>query len=368
MRHLQILYLWKVPKENWPGLKKRTNIKLLFISLLIAFVIGELVLAVAGFNPRRGLFLEVPELNKFYSVDSIDGLLFNKKSRKEFNDAGFRDVDAFVNMDNDSSLKKILVLGDSFTYGAAAIYSGKPGFVEVMEASLNEKCNTVAWNTGIPGIGQVQQLHILKRYLPLMKPDIVVLGFYMNDFYENVFPMGIHYVYQTGEWINRYEQLAEGKMKTLTPKEAYYRAHPVVTSLSNLHESSRIFKLLGQVLSKYGSPKNKMKGKVSEEAIRGLEITDALMGQIKQEVDSTNTSFLVLIIPSRKDITAGKPGVQYEAIMEIVRNHNMPTMEVFSDLTPEDYMQTSDTHWTAEAHLKIGRYLSTRLQETLDCK
>jgi len=106
-----------------------------------------------------------------------------------YNQDGFRDQDEFHHKNIDQTAFRVLLLGDSFTYGAAAVYNHRDGFADVLQKELEKTRPTLVWNTGIPGIGQKQELHLLKRYFPMLTPQIVILGFCMNDFYDNLYPM-----------------------------------------------------------------------------------------------------------------------------------------------------------------------------------
>ena len=102
------------------------------------------------------------------------------------NRQGFYDTDDFTAGDDLDGRMRILMLGDSFTFGIFAD-SGK-SYVETIEANFPQ---TVVWNTGIPGAGTHQALALFQRYAPILQPQLTILGFFMNDFGENLLPMDI---------------------------------------------------------------------------------------------------------------------------------------------------------------------------------
>jgi len=105
----------------------------------------------------------------------------NKKIRFTQNNQGFR-------MNRDVSIKKpndvirIILLGDSFTEGGG-VDDG-----ETYDAQLTKLLPTKyeVINMGRSGTGTAQQLPFLKEVGLKLSPDIVILFFYQNDFYDNI--------------------------------------------------------------------------------------------------------------------------------------------------------------------------------------
>jgi lysophospholipase L1-like esterase len=88
--------------------------------------------------------------------------------------------------------KKILLLGDSFTWGHST-QNKTNSFADLLVAK-----GYVVYNTGISGADPAQYLAVAKKYVPLLKPDYVVVNFFMgNDiqyYKREVKPyMPIHY-------------------------------------------------------------------------------------------------------------------------------------------------------------------------------
>ena len=74
----------------------------------------------------------------------------------------------------ETKLTKILFVGDSFTWG-----SGDPitnSFVDIVS-----RRGYLVFNTGIPGTAPNQYAFLVEKYVPLLKPDIVAVMFYMGN-------------------------------------------------------------------------------------------------------------------------------------------------------------------------------------------
>ena len=100
------------------------------------------------------------------------------------NAQGFHDRQDFVYSPSLETRIRILALGDSFTYGEAADI-GK-SYVETIEANVG---SSVVWNTGIFGVGTNQALAAFHMFAPELKPHLTIYGFYVNDFFDNLFPV-----------------------------------------------------------------------------------------------------------------------------------------------------------------------------------
>ena len=100
------------------------------------------------------------------------------------NAQGFHDTQDFIYDPSLDGQTRILVLGDSFTYGQQADI-GK-SYVERIEAGGARR---TVWNTGLIGVGTNQSLAAFHMFAPALKPHLTIYGFYVNDFFDNLFPV-----------------------------------------------------------------------------------------------------------------------------------------------------------------------------------
>lgn len=84
--------------------------------------------------------------------------------------------------DTASDVKRILFLGDSYTFGwGVDQHETLPRAVEAALAEPPFNLEVDAWNLGVPGYNTVQEFHLLKEVMHRYSPDLVVLGYVMND-------------------------------------------------------------------------------------------------------------------------------------------------------------------------------------------
>ena len=76
--------------------------------------------------------------------------------------------------------QRVLFLGDSYTYGDCV--AGEAVFHQRIERELRaEGVQVKCINAGVPGYNSVQELALLREIFDQYKPDLVVLGYVMND-------------------------------------------------------------------------------------------------------------------------------------------------------------------------------------------
>ncbi len=166
----------------------RKRLKLIFFQLALLLV---LLLAVEIFLRWRGYAPGDmrPNWLNFHAVDTLkvinnfkvndEGILiadsnFWKGGPIVINEEGFRSP-SFKTID--TAKKKVLFIGDSFTWGLSADPVPDHCFVDIIR---NEN-NYEVINLGIPATDPPQYCALAKKYIPRFKPDITFVVFYMGN-------------------------------------------------------------------------------------------------------------------------------------------------------------------------------------------
>lgn len=101
------------------------------------------------------------------------------------NSLGFRDHRDYT-LEKPPRTLRILVLGDSVTFGHGTLDDTTyPFLLEQRLKAWRPDVNWEVWNLGVPGYNTRQELTYLEEIGPLAQPDLVVVGFYPNDFTGN---------------------------------------------------------------------------------------------------------------------------------------------------------------------------------------
>lgn len=209
----------------------RTNFLLLLISTVCTLVLCEL--GVRFFMPQ------INEHDLMFQVDKDLGWTFipNKRGNIIYeggirhtiqtNTEGYRDVP----FDSKNENVKIMVLGDSFVSNISV--NSATVFTRLMEEQLE---TTSVYNFGVNGYGQVQELLVLKKWAPQLKPDIALVLIYLrNDFTDNT--------YKT-QWLYPRPSVAfntEGGLQISPPSQNYKKKEALP-----YYYKSHIFRLLKQ--------------------------------------------------------------------------------------------------------------------------
>jgi lysophospholipase L1-like esterase len=79
---------------------------------------------------------------------------------------------------------RILVLGDSVTFGHGAVHD-YPSLLETQLKQWRPEVDWQVWNLGVPGYNTSQELSYLLEVAPRYAPDLVIVGFFINDIIGN---------------------------------------------------------------------------------------------------------------------------------------------------------------------------------------
>ena len=97
-----------------------------------------------------------------------------------YNSDSFRHIGDYVRSD---SAHKIVVVGDSLTYGVGvAAEDAYPAVLEGILKRKNSKLQLVVYSLGVPGRQSEDVARIAEKWVPRLKPEIVIYGICQNDF------------------------------------------------------------------------------------------------------------------------------------------------------------------------------------------
>jgi hypothetical protein len=114
------------------------------------------------------------------------------------NTLGFRDTREYE-LAKQPNTFRIVVLGDSVTFGHGALYETTyPFLLEDKLKKWRPEIDWQVWNLGVPGYNTSQELAYWKEINGVFKPDLVIVGFYWNDVFDNFPPRSIRYT--NDEW------------------------------------------------------------------------------------------------------------------------------------------------------------------------
>ena len=219
------------------------RLSLILFSSVLGLILLEVTLTLRGVKPR---YVGDPEIDNPvpapYWINESAGTRFLKSGLPEdaagllsiVNRDGFSDTDEFSPVPMSDTRSRVLVLGDSFTWGASATFGRS--FISVAESYLKQHHNALVWNAAIPATTTSHAILTLQSLGLWFKPHIVFLGFYMNDFKGNLFPLDHHIRRKDLKAIQMYDLDYELNPVRLPPERAYERAFgfPPAQNISQL--------------------------------------------------------------------------------------------------------------------------------------
>jgi hypothetical protein len=180
------------PSKNGPSrfLHQLANLALLVIVVVVSFGIGEIL--------ARVVFKNTVLFPRYHSAVQYDKYTLRRMRPDttfwhtspdgswEFriNAQGFRDDHDYAHAKSPGTLR-VLVLGDSHTVGFEVAQEAT--FAAVIERYLQLRgVHAEVLNTGISGFGTAEQLAFLEAEGVRYEPDVIVLGFFANDYDDAV--------------------------------------------------------------------------------------------------------------------------------------------------------------------------------------
>ena len=285
------------------------------------------------------------------------------------NSLGLRDVDA-----KEWHEKRILVLGDSNTYGFAL--NLEDTFVKQLERQINSGVGleTSVINGGVPGYNVWQEDKVVRRYFDKIKPSMVIMAMYVNDIEsvhrpikggQSVFRLpfypGENWEIADSNWINERRLFLPvillhacflATNKDIDPllqiyKDINKKFHADPSDLELQKELEEYYALYDGALRDNFSYLSS-----DEEKVRGRwEKGWAQLLETGQWLESHGCSFLVVLLPYRNQVEPPRAGdrIQQETL-EFCKNHEigfldmLPIFRMHSDkkiYLPFDYHPSS---------------------------
>ena len=242
----------------------------------------------------------------------------------------------------DTSRPKILLLGDSFVWGASA----KP--LTCSFADLVEKAGTYVYNGGIPGTDPMQYAAVAEKYVPKLKPDIVAVCVYLgNDVSGSPMPMipnkNIHYVSNIG-FLRGFDD--QGRFFRDGPEALRYFKSRKCGCPSSFWDTFLYKTVVGRGVH------GLLYGEKSSMSVRSRNWVTGAMQRIRDVCRANGSEMMVFLIPfARENIQVNKS----------VRK-NLPLFEGFpcyypESLDREDYCPPPDNHFNNQGHRKYADFI-----------
>ena len=337
--------------------------------LIISFLVIEIVLRFVGYKPGD----ISPGWMNFKPVDSLyvisdfktnaEGILIAdsntmKVSNTVVNSDGFRTKE-FAAID--STKKKVLFTGDSFTWGLSA----KPlsnCFVDLIRTETNYE----VINLGIPATDPPQYLALAQKYIPALKPDMVFIVFFMwNDLMQNDRKVSpdepIYFMTNAGALLAD----IDGK-QFHTAQAAYDYCVNQKYFLQNPHNTFEWAISKSALLSRLYSVRFRLEEKLRyEKTVNDSYITKKYLQGIKKTADENKVPVKFVLIPAKNeaDLDLEKYKQRYNSLLG---DADLKNNWLLLTNSPSYFTEYPDAHLNNKGHRVYADSLKQYLNNYFD--
>jgi len=279
--------------------------------------------------------------------DQFDSILINYHQHP-INSDGFYSIP--FNVPQNEGRKKVLLLGDSFTWGHST-QNKTSSFANTLLSR-----GYLVHNTGVSGADVAQYKQIAKTYLDSIRPDVVILNFYMgNDvtYYERAPESGvpIHYSTNAGNLVAFQDGVQFYNMQEAYDNIIRNMVIPQTTLVNRLAAKTVIGTVLWQVLVKLNLVEHQyfMPSPRPEIPYCNEEIA-----WIRQFCEARHVVFILSVIPNLNGNEV--EGVESNPhLFEGISYHE-------PEMTPDMYNH-QDGHFNEKGHLFYADFLENLIRE-----
>ncbi len=288
------------------------NLLLLGLSLLLAALLGEAVLRVAGFS-YPGFYRFDADTGGALLADASGWWRDEGEALVSINSAGMRD-DREVAVARPPDVFRVAVLGDS--YAEALQIPVERTFWRLLEARM-QGCEIAAGkrvevlNFGVSGYSTGQELLALRHRAAAYRPDLVLLAFLSgNDVRDNSqaiagsYPRPYFALHADGRlaldtsfrehWISR--QKASSLWRWMTDASAYVRVLQLVSKARNVLGQPLSAPEARQLGGDIGLDEHVYLSRPPQEWESAWQLTERLIAEIRSESERLGASFLLVTL------------------------------------------------------------------------
>lgn len=356
-----------------------------FTSGVTALALGTVVALVLSEGLIRLVAPKTIETEGFSRFDPWLGWTNRPGAAGPMRDVGQRQYDSIARINSrglrdreiDPARRKagvrVLCLGDSFTWGWSV--GNDETYPKILEREL---AGVEAVNAGVCAWGTAQELVWLEREGFEYGPDVVTLGFYLNDFADNASdsmfgyrrPM---YALQGGRLLLKSVPIPMPRDGALESVRAFFRKHLLTPRL--LLAAWQWFDR-GFLRAADLTPIRRARLRSSGPHPPPAEVeTGAILEEAKRVCEARGVRFLVLAIPSVCQVRPSAPlpcraqdDATYATLIRLCAAAGIDVVEPLDELRAAEarglpVYPPSDFHWNAAGHRIAARLLAKRLAD-----
>lgn len=279
----------------------------------------------------------------------------------------------------------LLGVGDSFTYGFG-VKRPEETFLYLIEKKLNDAgIPAKSFNAAYPGVGTEAELAFLKERGVNLKPDIVVLGYYVNDLMDN---LNHHLLKEDQRYFPHHYYIVNGQLKEVSFFECFpfirYRIMYLARNMRKKHLPKEVHENWNDTYQQIYNSDLVECHKNYPPLLEGeFKLVLSQIEEMKKVCDENRIKFLVIFIPADMQV---KPSLwqtlrlifnlKEEDFDLLLPNRRLATFceeksIPFLDMLPElrerqtkgEYLYSKNRHWDAQGHLVVANTVLQKLKK-----
>lgn len=346
--------------------KLLANLILLCIAVAVCLVLLEVIVRISGaaaiYGYPDGLY-QNDDLLDYKLVPGASGELIKPEFTTSFaiNSLGMNDYEYPEETAQDY---RILALGDSFVWGAYGTELDEH-FLKILEKELNERSEGKHFQVlkaGVPGYGTDQELLYLKNEGIKLKPDMVLLHFYTNDFDDNMVS-GERGANEKGQLVTKREKKQNVLVTVRNFLFNYLHSYRLMERTAVNIIGPKLGSLVGgDTIYNTNELSNVYEKIYSDAALAKVGKTFELIEEMDQFARENNVPLVVILIPAKfqvyanlqEDIMKENQHMQYDfekpnkMFTAWAGKRNIPVIDLLPGFKAHD--QNKDLYWTLNPH------------------
>jgi lysophospholipase L1-like esterase len=278
-------------------------------------------------RPNVHAHVRAPEFKVEYVVDS----------------RGFRANNIQENNDGSDAATKILLIGDSFTFGAANQYD-EIWAVKLSQLFKENDSDVEIINAGVPGYSTAQQALFLERIFDDIRPDYVVVMYLPNDLFAN----------EPIEKSDDNRELATGDASAVIGRGSKKSSLHSVTLLKRLlMNNDRLYSNLYKMTPR----REYFETPVSDHVSHKIQATASIFDRIHQFCEERNSKLVVVSVPQLfQVIEQASTGANEENLDVSIPDARIRSLLADKDIVWISALDALSAHYAAEKQDLYHRY------------
>ena len=280
------------------------------------------------------------------------------------NQQGFRD-EQDLSYDKEENVLRVITLGDSHTLGFEVRQDRT--YAAVMEEYLSRQgLRAEVINAGVSGFSTAEEMVLLENEAIKYDPDVVVVGFFANDFHDNI----------KADLFRLEDGTLSNHKKAHAPAVKILRVHNAIWPMRWLSENSYLYSLLLNTAWEIGKAmilSRKQADLATEIAVATTDIDDyqkrlalRLLERMRDFSRARSIAFIIVDIPQATTFGDFSSSIPDDLLSEFEQASDglITSEEVLSPFrgVAEFHLPHGQAHISEFTHLMLGIQLAQRVQ------